>query len=183
MQLLADRGQVVRTTEFCVGHSSAVGSGAKEQARIRAAFAQPAEDGIGDVALRCREGSPTSLIFGIEVHGNIIEQKRETFAAESQQLTKTALDVVQVRLRAVADAQAGAEGIEEANLACLAGIYQMLQPLDFCWRVSSAPVCAVFEVILRSIKIGVQAPRLHPVQQFMPLLLGPRLPVKALNDS
>src|SRR5258706_12749585 len=86
-----------------------------------------------------------------------------------------------LRLVAVSNIQSGTERINEVEVALLAGPDHLSEFFCFWGGIRFAPNGAMLQVVFGRIKIRVQSPTGHPIEQLKAFRLRPRLSIEAFD--
>ena len=131
---------------------------------------------------RGERGEQTPILVRHAV-GDVIKEQREVPAAEVQDLREPVFEPVLVRGVAVTEVQSGAEGVDEAQPAGVAGGDDLAQGGGLRRRIGFAPDCPVFQIILGRVEVGVKPPGRHPLEEFPALRQQPGPAVEALDHA
>src|SRR3989442_462092 len=102
---------------------------------------------------------------------------------QPQHLLESPLQVAKFSRVAVTDVQSGAERINEPDLALPTGLDQFAQRFGFRRGIKFAPDRAVFQIVFEGIKIRVEFPSGHPVEQLEPFRARPGTSVESFDDT
>ena len=182
-QFAPDRLQIICSAQLSLRHPTAVRRGTKKKPCRRRALARPASQRICHVALGRGEGAEFLRVVRVHPVRNVVEQQREVFATCSEHLGEAGAEACEFRRIAVANVEPGTQRIDEEQPARLAALNQTLELRGFFCRVGFAPERAMFQVVLRSVEVGVQSAGRQRSEQLATLRLTPRRPVKAFDDA
>ena len=121
------------------------------------------------MALRRRKRAKPVSVRRIHAVWNIIEEQREVFAAQGHHLLETLLQVVEVRLVAVADVQSRAERVDESKLALPAGLDEFAEP----GTSTTMPAIYVYDLMFQRGQIAEGAAAAMMILAALALVLVP----------
>ena len=161
------------------GHSLAIGRRTKKQTGGRGLPAQEIEEVIGDPGLRGGGGVERPGVAVRKDRLNVIEQEGELAATEGQQLGGFPSQRRGLFFARISDIESGRDGINKTKALVAAFAHQVPQFARFSFGVARPPKRPVFEVVLRSVEVGVHPPGPHPGKELSPLPRRPGSSVEA----